>query len=504
MRLLSATFDENTHLPSGYTYLQTGEIRLNPQHPPLIKLLCALPLLALRPRLNLQDPAWRSNPPDEWTFGYRFLYGNDADRLLFWGRLPVVLLSLLLAFYCSIWARRLFGDGAGLVALALCAFSPTVIAHARLVTFDVGLACFSTMSLYHLWRHATERASLHLVAGGLAMGLALASKFSGCVFLATVVPLQIWGALRREDISTALARCVRALRDVTVVLALSGLVVWASYLFSGDPLAYWKGMMRVNADRVADFHYYLMGEFRTDGWWYYFLFAFLFKTPVPVLLLLGLSVAFLRRYPARSGLAEAFLVLPALLFTGVTSALAYNLGIRYLLPVYPLVFVFVSRLSQAPRSRWSRCLAGGLALWYVAGTLAIYPDYLAYFNEIVGGPSRGHLYLDDSNIDWGQDLKRLKNYLDENGIDRVKLAYGPLAAPDYYGISWEPITPTEWAGPPPPGVYAVGTNVLLRGELWARQTGVGADWLSRYQPKARVGYSLFVFEFGSESADSPP
>ena len=110
MRLLSATYDETTHLPSGYTYLRTGEFRLNPQHPPLIKLLSALPLLPLRPEMNLDDPAWSGQPNDEWSFGYRFLYGNDADRLLFWGRLPNVLLSLLLAFYVFRWARELFGN----------------------------------------------------------------------------------------------------------------------------------------------------------------------------------------------------------------------------------------------------------------------------------------------------------------------------------------------------------------------------------------------------------
>jgi hypothetical protein len=114
MRWLSACDDETSHLPSGYTYLITGQLRLNPQHPPLVKLLAALPLYFLHPRLDLDDPAWTSEPPREWRFGMNFLSENDADTLLFWGRLPTVLLALLLGFYVFRWARELFGTAAGL------------------------------------------------------------------------------------------------------------------------------------------------------------------------------------------------------------------------------------------------------------------------------------------------------------------------------------------------------------------------------------------------------
>jgi hypothetical protein len=240
-----------------------------------------------------------------------------------------------------------------------------------------------------------------------------------------------------------------------------------------------------------------MGEFKTGGWWYYFLLAFMFKTPLPTLILILPALLLMRRYRAPGFLDELFLMLPVLLYTAATSAMADNLGIRYLLPVYPLVFIFLSRLAGLlPRFKPARIGAAVLALWYLAGAIAIYPDHLAYFNELVGGPGRGHLYLDDSNIDWGQDLKRLAGYLEERGIDSVKLRYGRNDAPGYYGINSRSITDAEWsADPPPPGIYVFGTHLLIRGEYYAQSRGLKTDWLSRYRPVGRVGYSCYIFEF---------
>jgi 4-amino-4-deoxy-L-arabinose transferase-like glycosyltransferase len=495
MRLLSATFDETTHLSSGYSYIITGDFRLNPQHPPFIKILSALPLLPLQPEMNLEDPAWSESPYDEWSFGYRFLYGNEADRLLFWGRLPNVLLSLLMAFYVFRWARELFGEASGLTALFLCAFSPTIIAHARLVTFDVGLACFSTIALYHLRHYLLKGKARHLCLAGLGLGMAMASKFSGLLLLPIFALLFGWSLIKPAAGSDGGAR--RTVFGFVIALALALLVVQASYFFSGDPLLYWKSLRQVNADHDPGYHYYLMGEFKVGGWWHYFLLAFLFKTPLPTLTLIPLAIFLMRRYRAPALQDELFLILPVLFFAAVTSAMADNLGIRYLLPVYPLIFIFISRVARSiARFKFAGVMTTVLALWYAIAAIVIYPDHLAYFNELVGGPGRGHRYLDDSNIDWGQDLKRLAIYLEERGIDSVKLRYGRNDAPAYYGINSRPITDAEWkSDSPPPGIYAFGTHLLIRGELYARQRGLKTDWLSRHRPADRIGYSIYIFEF---------
>lgn len=521
MRLLSATIDETTHLPSGYTYLKTGQLRLNPQHPPLVKLLSGLPLLALAPHLDLRDPAWIQQPPDEWSFGYRFLYSNDADRLLFWGRLPIVFLGALLGVYTFFWARDLFGRAAGHLALFLYVLCPNLIAHSHLVTMDVPLATFFVMTLYHVWRLARGGGRWQLFASGVSLGLALASKFSAVVLLPVLAALFAISALFRteehdgvserrargrshseaEPISRlaegqTATRLARAAVAGMVIVAIALAVVWALYLFPTDPLFYFKSLRGVYADKNPAFEYYLLGEFKKEGWWYYFLLTFLFKTPVPTLVLVGLSVMVARKYPAPKWSDETFLVLPAVAFLGLTSAMAHNLGVRYLLPIYPLAFIFASRLAPLfTRGSVRRALAIVLAAWYVFGAVRIFPDHLAYFNELVGGPSRGFDYLDDSNLDWGQDLKRLKAWLDEKRIPQVYLGYSGRASPEYYGISYRDLTDQDLEVKPRPGVYAMSVMWLIRGRMVAHREGIHSDWLDRYKPIGRVGYSIYVYRF---------
>ncbi len=513
MRLLTTTSDETSHIPSGYTYLETGRIRLNPQHPPLVKLLAALPLRFLEPRLDLTHPAWTSEPPNEWEFGRSFLYSNDADRLLFWGRLPVVLLALLLGLHAWLWARELFGEAAGLVALTLFAFCPTVIAHGHLVTMDVPLAAFSTMALYWLRAWLLRGGSWPLLAAGASLGLALATKFSAVVFLLVelaLVGLTVLLATRNGaarggtgrfpsplELVDSGARGRAAVAGSAVLVGTAFFVVWATYLFPMDPLFYWKGMLLVNVDHDPTYADYFMGEFKVGGFWYYFPVAFLVKTPVPTLLLIALGVVlFFVGRRAQQGLDEALLVAPAVVFLVATAAMAENLGVRYLIPILPLAWVFASR---AGAFLWERAAGKAalavLVLWLVVGAARIYPDHLAYFNEIAGGPSRGPEWLDDSNLDWGQDLKRLRTWMDEHGVEKIRLLYAWNGSPDYYGIRYEPVTKRDWVEKPRPGVYAVSVMWLVRGRLQARLEGAKSDWLDRYAPIDRVGYSFYIYRF---------
>lgn len=507
MRLLSASTDELTHLPSGYSYLAHGDVQLNPQHPPLMKLLCAAPLLLLEPKIDPTAFDFSAGLPNEWEFGFRFLYGNDADRLLFWGRMPVVLTALGLAAYVFVWSRRLFGRAAGVGALVLCAFSPTVIAHARLVTFDVPLAFFATMALYHLWRYERSGEGLQLGLAGLGLGLAMATKFSGLVLVPVFGLLLLPRLLGSSTWTCSGAETARWSPLATGVgsVGIALVVVQASYLFSSDPLVYWKGALRVNVDHDARYAYYLLGRFDPDGFWYYFPAAFLFKTPLPTLIAIALAALFIKRRPAPQRADELFLVLPVVVFGLATAVFADEMGVRYLLPIYPFLFVFASRLApEVMRSRRAQAAAVVLGLWYVAGTLRIFPDHLAYFNELAGGPANGHRVLDDSNIDWGTDIKRLADWLDREGIDEVGLRHEahPFSNAAYYGIRARPIEDRDWLTTPRPGVYVFGTHMLIRGQLQAMQLGAKSDWLDRYEPLARIGYSLWVYEFGGEG--SPP
>ncbi len=486
MRLLSATSDETSHLPSGYTYLKTGEIRLNRQHPPLVKLLAALPLLTLSPRLDLDDPAYRSDPPDEWKFGYRFLYSNDADALLFRGRLVIVLLALLGGAWTYLLARDVFGIEAGFLALFLYALCPNLIAHAHLVTMDVPLAAFAIGAFFHLRCFVKKGERAHAIASTVLLGCALASKFSAVLFVpvfAGLILLGTWsrGRLRAAAISAGMLLGAFA-------------IVWALYFFPGDPLFYWRGLTAVNQDHDPSYRYFLMGEFREGGFPSYFLWVFLFKTPLPVLVLLVWATFLLARGPRTDALDEAFVLAPGLVFFAGTAALADDMGVRYLLPAFPFLFAFAGR--TAPALLGGRIARGAgaaiVAVTYVTAIFA-YPDHLAYFNALAGGPSRGHEYLDDSNVDWGQDLKRLAEYVRRENIGKVRLLYAWNGSPDYYGIPYEPVTKHDWEEEPRPGVYAISTMWLIHGMDTAARTGAKSDWLRRYHPIGRVGYSFWLY-----------
>ena len=487
--LHSATSDEVTHLPSGYVQWKSGRPLLNPQHPPLVKLLAALPLLAVSTPYPF-EPARAAEPFYEWQFGPQFLYGpgSDADRLLLLGRLPIVGLTLLLGLYVFLWAREISGDLGGLLALALYALCPTVVAHGQLVTMDMGLSCFATAALYHL-RKGLDGGP-HVLLAGLCAGAALASKFSAVFYLpafATAVALVAW----RGRISWPRAGSVLA-----TVGASAFLVVWASYFFR-DPRRYVEGLLRVNADHAPGFQNYLFGMFTSDHLWSYFPIAFLAKTPVPILLAVAAAaVLAIRRRRSPDPLEEAFLLLPAACFTLATMALANPMGVRYLLPVHPLLFIFAGRTACLLTGSRPRLAAGGaLALWLAVSAVRIWPDHLSYFNELVGGPGNGWKILDDSNIDWGQDLKRVRPWMEENGVPEIRLAYAWTARPEYYGIRATPVHVNDWRYTPSPGVYVISTQMLIRGRLEAREKGWKTDWLDRYTPADRIGYSLYVFRF---------
>jgi hypothetical protein len=503
MRLINDTSDETIHLPAGYTYLKTGQLALNPEHPPLIKELCALPLLFLNPRLDVDAARLKYNPPDQLEFGRRFLYLNNVhvDRLLFWGRLPVVVLSTLLGFYVWLWAAALFGTAGGLMALFLYAFSPTVIAHSRLATMDQGLSCFYFMTVYHLWRHAREGRHSHLIGAGLSLGLALATKFSAVVLLPVILALlgieALWGSATQAALADSRrSRTVRATAVYGVIALVAVPVVYAAFLFPSDPLFYWKGMRLVNANHNPDYPLYLFGHFKTGGWWYYFIVAFVLKTQTPALISLAAALFLARRRPSPNRLDEAFLILPPLALFALTSALADNLGVRYILPIYPFVFVFAGRAAVFfLRRRAGMVLLALLGLWQMGAAIRIYPDYIAFFNEPAGGPERGYRWLDDSNLEWGQDLKRLKAYMDENGIEEIKLFYFGNALPQGYGIKLAPFTEHDWKVEPSPGYYAVSIQTLVRGKLQLEVGLPGVDWLDRFEPVGRVAYSFYIYKF---------
>jgi 4-amino-4-deoxy-L-arabinose transferase-like glycosyltransferase len=557
MREKSAVFDEGAYLPAGYTHWKFRDFRLTPEQPPLAKLLAAAPLLFTDVTVH-EDDAWALRRP--WDFGRNFLYAwNDAGRLLFRARLAIVALGAALALAVFWWTRLHWGRPAAALALLLCVLSPDVLAHGQIVTMDLGVTLFIFLAVAAFER-LTERATpLRLLAAGLATGAAFATKSSaflllpilGALAARTALASEPWrvslGPLGSRSVETRAGRALHLCGFFAAIAALALAVLWACYLFqprlSPDPdvaaafewernwpqgpvagaaasvargsgllpEAYVFGVLKVFAHaegRPA----FLAGERSDAGWWRYYPATIALKTPLALfaLLLLALLTRPAPRAPPR---ASWFLWLPPLLYLLLAASRPINIGHRYVLPLYPFLFVAAGRAAAwafgQGRPAAARWLLAALAAVYAQAALRVHPHYLAYFNELAGGPSNGYRYLVDSNLDWGQDLEGLASWLRENPVGRIKLAYFGSADPRYYGIDCD-LLPGYMAPPPPqvtrrvrPGDVVAVSATILQGlyaepamqPLFAR--------LRATAPLAVVAHTIFVYRVEFEWAPDP-
>jgi hypothetical protein len=491
------TFDEATHLTAGYSYLATGDFRLNREHPPLLKYLWALPDCLLYRLPFAPDPQlWEQG--EQWHIADQFVYhsGVPADRLLFPARLVNLLLGAALAALAGWWAYRLWGGAAGVVALALACFDPTLVAHASLITPDVGLALFATLALYLLWEHVRRPSRPLLLAVGVALGLALASKFTAVVL--AVVLVAVIGLHRATG---RWPHGKGALSALVRILLVAGLVIVLAYGVRGFPS--WGMGLGVQLGRSGG-AYYFLGECSSRGWLSYYPVAFLLKTPVGTLLLLAAALA-LWRLGKPPGRTEVLcLLVPALLFFAAVTAGRVDLGVRYLLPCYPFLFIAAARLATVGR-RLGPALAAVAVALTAASVLQVAPRQLAYFNELAGGPAEGHRYLADSNLDWGQDLKGLRAFLEREKVPVIYLSYFGTAPPEAYGIRAQSLptfgqlgveTAATVPADAPRELLAVSINNRLGIYLGDHDL---YRWLDARTPLGRIGYSICVYDVSGDA-----
>lgn len=516
------TWDEAIHIAAGYSYLKTGDYRLNREHPPLFKLLCAAPLLALDPRLPLEDATWRDS--DQVVFGDIFLYKNrvSPETMLFLARLPIIALTLILGLALALWTRRQFGPAAGAAALFLYAFDPNFIAHGHYVTSDLIAAAFIFLAAIAWMRFVESRRWRDLVVAGIVIGLALVSKFSA-VFLLPLLVIFYWfrrwqagsGALslRHFAVSAAIAgaisvaiialvygpesiRCWRGpkLRQVVDTSTPVGKVLFQAGKRLGLPAhPYLVGISDLAVHDKVGHDAYLMGMQSHDGWWYYFPVVFAVKTPLSVLALLALAAGIgLRRFRLRAvKLRWLVLLLPPLVYFAMCMHSRINLGVRHLLPVYPFLYAAAGAALMTGK-RPVRVVSFMLMLGLTAESVAIYPHYLAFFNAAAGGPDNGPRYLVDSNLDWGQDLKNLKAYVDRHHIDKLCVCYFGRSSMEYYKLEYTDLPRTDELRQRA-GIDCVGAISATA----LQDVYVGKDaysWLRARQPMAKIGYSIYLYD----------
>jgi hypothetical protein len=549
----SATWDEPQHVIAGYSALKFHDYRTDTEHPPFIRMWAALPLLAMDGiKFDLQRVDTMA--PAAWALGGQFFFchdmlyvANDADHLLYAARFMIVLLGVVLGVLVFCWAQELFGFWPAMITLGLYTIEPNLLAHSRVVTTDFGVACFAFGTMYFLWRTARRLSVGNLCGLVVFFTLAQVSKFSAVLLGPIVLALLVVRVCQRRpwktsigratEVSARLAKLVVALAVFLALVVVAWVAIWAVYDFRYLPSAAPRWRMEFHQDPVmfkrtptvttvvawADEHRllpnaysegfllgqvkaqkrsgFLAGSYRIDGWWWFFPFAFLIKTPISVLLLFvtGVVLCMIRWRHFLDDMAYAFLPLAVLLAAAMAAKL--NIGVRHILPIYPFALLLagyaITELYNERRKPF-RLLLGSLCLLAAAEFILICPHYLAFFNQFTGGPRNGHKYLVDSNLDWGQDLKGLKRWMDEHDVRHINLSYFGTADPAYYKIDCTylpegPFFDEKLVGDPRlPGFVAVSvTN--LRGLYFPENSRDFYKPLLDMKPVAVIGYSIYVY-----------
>jgi hypothetical protein len=412
-------------------------------------------------------------------------------------RCMVIGLTILLGALLWWWGERLFEAPSGVIALLTFTFSPLILAHGHLATTDLAIALAFPLALFCLYHYVEHPGSWRAVAVGVGLGTALATKGSAVILLPTFLFILAWTWRGQPPTRRVF------LKHGALCLATS-LVVIATVYF-GDFGAFLASVKEVlfhsAAGGLGD--NYLLGRASPSGWLVYFLVAFLLKTPIPFLVLLATALLMLRGSPQCEAVT-LWLVFPTALFLLVASLSDLQIGLRHLLPVFPLLCLIAGEAGGRlwRRKRLGPRLALGLlAAWMALDAAMAHPHYIAYFNQLIGDPDSAIDYLADSNIDWGQELRHLDDYLRDEGIGGVYLSYFGNADPEAYGIRYLPVyfkTSRPRRGDPSLDLRDESKALLavsatnLQGVY---QPGPDAfAWLKTREPAAILGRSLFLFD----------
>lgn len=504
----SPTSDEPLFITGGYNYWQEKDYRINSEAGILIQRWISLPLIFQ----NLKYPYFENESlkKDGWNIADHFLYkiGNNPELMVASSRLMVMALSVVLGLAVYLLSKSIFGKTGGIISLSLYAFSPSILASARLATSDLITSLAFLIAIWTFWKMIQKISIYTVLLSSLALSFLFLSKMSAFIIIPVNMILIVIFLLRK----TPLYICVgnRTIKVSDQHMQLAGIIsasavnflvvfisIWMFYGFrysmlkdeqNNRPAAEWN-WKTFTADsgiegKIANFarknkllpeaylygfsfvmkhskqrNSFLNGQYCRTGWWYFFPYAFLVKTPIPLLLIIIFSIivlcfvktktfqegaCFLKNKPPLNlyDLSPFIVFMVVYFLFAMTSHI--NIGHRHILPVYPCFFTLAGALSitfigSNPFLKLIKILTFMLLFWFSFESLKILPHYLAYFNQFAGGPKNGYKHLVDSSLDWGQDLKGLKKWIDkkklnETGSPNIYLSYFGTANIDYYGL----------------------------------------------------------------------
>lgn len=557
----SPIVDEIPHIGAGYSYITKGDYRLNPEHPPLAKDLAGIALQFLNLKQGVFNTQyWNEDINGQWNFGRNLIFnsGNDAVAVAHTAKAPIFIFFILSAVIVFLWSSQLDGPTGGLIALFLFAFSPTVMAHSRFVTTDVPALFGVLLASYFFIKFLKHPNHKYLFLAGLAFGVAQLTKFSlfllvpyfGLLALVYGWMHHAYGHKLKHAIHYGfLSVAVMIIGFVTIVWPVYALhtmnypparqksdtiyllgsygnrkiadrIIWLSDKPVLRPLAqYGLGLLMVNQRSIGGNTTYFLGQVSNQAWKKYFPIVYFIKEPLAFWFLVAFVVGFILAKIKKLGASidywvkenfDKFAMLLWLVIYWIVSIRAnLNIGVRHLIPVYGFTYILLSgqivKIHEKIKTKGKKItltfnvLFLGLLGWYLAENLMIYPYYLTYFNQVVGGPSEGHNYVVDSNLDWGQDAKRLADWLKANNIqDKVYLDYFGWSDQSYYypdKYIWlhagQFRSLKDFLKENPNGGWIAVSASFYMGSRENPETSY--EWLDSIKPVAIIGNSIFVW-----------
>ncbi|MEW6407104.1 MAG: glycosyltransferase family 39 protein [Patescibacteria group bacterium] len=519
------------HLASGYSYLKTKDFRMNPATPAFSRELIAASLLVLNLRLPTDHPSWINN--DSPIFGRLFLYeyNDNPERIVLLARLSVMLQSIILAFLVYVWARKVHGVNAAVFSVFLYLFSPAIIGNSTIAMADISVSLFIFLTIFQFWLFLQKKTIAGLIFTGIFFGLAQSSKHTAIILFPLFIILGIVYAMNSSNNKGDMLWDMW--KKIVLIWGIGFFTLWATYFFEFKPLllnvsdinekvVYIQRFLssipfldhKYIIDKVIYFAknvpiplssffislfgvlhqssigqgVFFMGEHTISGSRIYYIVDYLIKTPIPLLIFIILSIflTLFKRLFKTKILTNWFIILPIFLIFVASSYSKIQGGIRYLLPIYPFLFVWLGNIITVKfnpfRNLFYKIIILIICLWYFWIALKTFPDYLCYFNEAVGGLNGfGHKITHD--CDWGQDLKALGKFYKKNDLNEITLSYFGTADPSFYGINYKELSKEE-QDVPGKKVYAISIRFLD-----------SAKWTRNIPPSAKAGHSIFIYDF---------
>ncbi|NVN99762.1 MAG: glycosyltransferase family 39 protein [Geobacteraceae bacterium] len=495
IRSTSATFDEGQNYGIGKYLLETRkwDIMGCILSPPLSYYVSSLPLFLA----HENQKVWRYEQAErDLNFlasvdilrAHELLSApeNNNDRLLILSRCTILFFGLILGYYVFRFSRELHGDTGGLLSLLLFAFCPNMLAFSGIINSDLLFCALSFIACYYFWHFLKKPTLKTTFYASITSGLALTTKLNAVLLLLYFLYVYLIHCFSKRIYSTT---------RLFIIFALAAFILLFSYGFNLTP--YLQGFQLRMLQLDAGFKSYFCGSYSISGWWYFYPFVLLVKTPLPLLILFFATLLYYLRAWRAKWFEALFLLSPIIFFILLFSTSKISAGVRYLLPVYPFMFVAIGTLANQ-NQKIIRLIAP-LTLWYICSSLFIMPHYLSYFNELVGGPDKAYKYLVDSNLDWGQDLKGLKKYMDAHGIQKISLSYFGTDTPQRYGIEYDWLPSYYLVNPEPDKIdttprtrYVAISATNLQG-VYLEPHNTFA-WFRQFEPVAKIGYSIFIYD----------